>query len=112
MLVTWTERRDLTVKVDVKPRSHRTNGVVAFPERWKSPLVTVQQTLATVKETPYTLGHRLWSLLPLRKFLATQNIANGEKGSIFRSGKVHRRYNNAKSTFVTARRKFADAWDR
>jgi len=27
-------------------------------EKKSSPLVTVQQTLATVKETPYTFGHR------------------------------------------------------
>ena len=63
-----------------------------------------------LKETPYTLGHRLWSLLPLWKFWAAQNIASGEKGSIFRSGKVHRRYNNAKSKCGTARLTFVDAW--
>ena len=74
------------------PRSHRTNFAGGFLEQWKkSPLVTVQQTLVTVKETPYTLGHRLWSLLPLRQFWAAQNIASGEVGKIFRSGNVHQR---------------------
>jgi len=83
----------------LKPRSHRTNGAVAFLELWKcsSPLVTIQQTLATVKETPYTHGQRLWSLLPLRTFFTAQNIANGKKGPIFCSGKVHRRSYTAKS---------------
>jgi len=64
-------------------------------ERWQSlsPLVTVQQTLTTVKETPYTLGHRLLSLLPLRKFWAAQNIAKYFVPSPYRS-------RNATTTFV------------
>jgi len=88
--------------LSLMPLTHNTNGSVAFLERWKelSPLVTVHQTLATVKETPYTLGHRLWSILPLWKFWAAQNIASGEIGSIVRSGKVYRRYNNAKAKFL------------
>ena len=71
-----------------------------------SSLVTVQQTLATVKETSSTLGHRLWSLLPHWKCWAAQNIASGEEGAIFHSGKVHHRSCNAQSKFGTARRKF------
>jgi len=46
------------------------------------------------------------------KFWAAQNIASDEKVSTFRSGKVHRRYNNAMSKFGTATRKFVDAWVR
>jgi len=59
-----------------------------------SQLVTVQQTLAIIKETPDTLDHRLWTLLPLQKFWGAQNISSGEKGSF----KVHRRYNSANAS--------------
>jgi len=43
-------------------------------------------------------------------FSAVQNIASGEKGAIVRSGKVQSRYNDAKSKFGSARRKFVDDW--
>jgi len=65
----------------MKPRSYRTNVAAAFLERWKK-LNTARYrstTLATVKETPYTLGNLLWSLLSLRKFWAAQKIASGKK---------------------------------
>ena len=35
---------------------------------------------------------------------------HSDKGSIFRSGKVRRRYNTAKPKFGTAKGKFVDAW--
>jgi len=51
-----------------KPRSHRANSAKAFLEKWKN-------TLAPFHETPFTLGHRLWSLLTIQKFWDAQKMA-------------------------------------
>jgi hypothetical protein len=48
-----------------------------------SSLVTVHQKLVPFKVPSYTLGDRLWSLLPLRKFLATQIITSDEERANF-----------------------------
>ena len=96
----------LPLEVYIKARSHRQNFAWAVLERWKKssplqersrPFTIVKQKLATVKATLYMLGHRWWSLLPLWKFWAAQNIASGEERSIFRSSKVHHRYTNAQA---------------
>jgi len=89
----------------LSPRSHRTNGACSDPGA-----VSVQQTFATVKETPYTLGQRVWSRLLLRNFWDAHYIASVEKVSIFLSGKVHRRYNKAKWKFGTNVSLDASSW--
>jgi len=84
----------------------------SVPRAVKKLITACYRSTNVGQETPYTLGHRLWSLLPFRKILAAHNIASDEKRYIFRSGKVHRRYNNAESTLCTTRRKFVDSWVR
>ena len=76
------------------------------------PFTTVHHRLTTVRATPYTLGHRSCSLLPLRKFWTGQNIGSGYERLIFRYGKVHNRSNNAQSPFDIAMHKLVDVWDR
>jgi hypothetical protein len=54
-----------------KGRSHHKNFAEAFLESGEKN--HHPSLLVPVKKSPYTLGYRLWSLLPLRKLLAQQN---------------------------------------
>jgi len=87
----------------LKPRSHRANSAEAFLERWK-------KTLVPFHVTPYTLGHRLWSLLPIQKRWDAQTIA--VRKSNFSPGKFNHCSYSAESKFGIARCKFLDSWVR
>jgi len=85
------------LSVELQMRIHHRS--LPFNRRW-SPL------------TPYTLGHRLWSFLPLHSFELHTNIASGEEGVIFRSSKVHHWSFNVQSEFGRTKRNLLDAWVR
>ena len=79
-----------------------------------------KKTLAPFYETPYTLGHHLWSLLPIQKCLDAQNMAV-RKGQFSTPAKLTTALTapsqslaslDASSLGHIARCKFVDSWVR